>query len=169
MSVLNAAVEHKIRLILVATALSLGSPGLVANAQVTPTNIPVVGCQGSVIPADTDAEINDDEEDAADDASEHAPAIVGTIKAPRGMKENDKRLNGLPTISSSQARAAALAAISDADQRRVRSVEVEIEQGYVIYAVKTQLRGAGVDPELEVKVDAGNGAVLLIECDPGDN
>ncbi len=158
---------------LVATTALVAATGPAAYAQsTTHTNIPIVGCHGSVIPLDADAEMDDDEKDEADanaGESDQGPAIVGTIRTPRGMGEDDKRLATLAIITAAQAREAAMAAISDASERRIKSTSVESQQGYVVYAVKTVRTRPGDDPKLEVKVDAGNGAVLMIECDPNDN
>ena len=61
--------------------------------------------------------------------------------------------------------------LPDPAARTVRKAVLETEQGYVVWAIKTQLArpGGGPDPKLEVKVDAGDGAVLAVECDPQDN
>jgi uncharacterized membrane protein YkoI len=72
-------------------------------------------------------------------------------------------------VSKDQARDAALAVISDATDRQIKSVGLELEQGFVVYAVKTLRTASGGNPKLEVKVDAGNAAVLMIECDPNDD
>lgn len=164
----RSAAARRLLLTISAALLLIGQVVTVVQAQAGPATIPVVGCQGAASPLDTDDETSDDSEAASGD-SDQVPAIVGSVAAPAGAKESDKRLGSLATISAAQARDAALAAVSDADQRQVRSVGLEVEQGYVIYAVKTVRRTPGADPKLEVKVDAGNGAVLLMECDPNDN
>lgn len=161
---------RRLAVLAVAALLAAGPSAPRVLAQTTPT-FPVVGCNGASIPGDTDAETNDDNEsDSTDrDSADNAPPIVGTIRAPSGMKENDKRLAALAKITPDQARDAALAVIPDVQERRVRSIGVETEQEYVIYAVKTVRTTPGVDPKLEVKVDAGNATVLLMECDPNDD
>jgi hypothetical protein len=100
------------------------------------------------------------------------PAIQGSIPKPRNIGEdNSKALTPLATFPKDQAIASALAATNPADNRQVGKAVVEGENGFVVWSVKT-VYGAGVsgpDPRLEVKVDAGNGAVLSIECDPEDD
>jgi uncharacterized membrane protein YkoI len=176
LSAMNAA-ARRLALVTAVALLMIGPSGVVAHAQTAPPNVPVIGCNGAATPLDADAETEDDGDsngDSADaqdsgDDSDHAPPIVGSIKAPKGMKEDDKRLAPLAKISADQARDAALAVISDAKDRRVKSVSLESEQGYVVYAVKTVRTAPGGDPKLEVKVDAGNAAVLMMECDPNDD
>ncbi|MFN8526628.1 MAG: PepSY domain-containing protein [Chloroflexota bacterium] len=159
----------RIAVMLALVFAGLGSSPLRAET-IKPSNVPVVGCEGSSIAQAEDDEGDDGEADGEEaDADEDGPFIEGSIKAPRGMKENDKRLAALAKISKEEAREAAFRVIADPDQRRVRNVSVEAEHGFVVYAVKTRRIGRGADPFLEVKVDAGTGQVLLIECDPEDD
>lgn len=169
---LTTVAQRKLTMLLAAGALLIGPAVSVAYAQTTTASIPVIGCGASASPLDTDAETNDENENStasSDESDNNAPTIVGSVKAPQGTKENDKSLSPLAKISSAQARDAALAVITDANQRQVSSTGLELEQGYVVYAVKTVRSTSGGDPKLEVKVDAGNGAILMMECDPNDN
>ena len=65
-----------------------------------------------------------------------------------------------------------MSALAAPDQRTVKTAQVEGENGFLVWSVKTQVK-AGVsspDPKVEVKVDAGGaGSVLSVECDPEDN
>ena len=89
------------------------------------------------------------------------PMLNGSIQSPEdeSLSEADeaKALEGLATISASDAEQAALAANPGAT---VNSSELGNENGSVVYEVDlTDANGA----DLEVKVDAGNGAVLAQE------
>ncbi|MCC7103955.1 MAG: hypothetical protein IT307_02315 [Chloroflexi bacterium] len=120
--------------------------------------------------ADEDHQTSGSNPDA--DREEQQPAIQGSIPKPENIGEDDtKALTPLATFPKDQATANALAATNPADSRQVRKALVEGENGFVVWSVKT-VYGAGVtgpDPRLEVKVDAGNGTVLSIECDPEDD
>lgn len=160
------ATARKVGALALATTLIVGPIGAIAHAQ-APETVLVVGCTGSVGSIDADTETDDDEVQTGE--ADDGPTVVGTVKAPQGASENDKRLRSLATISPDQAQQAALAALDDASHRQVHRVEVEAEHGYVVYAVKTRRNGPGPNQELEVKVDAGNGAILMIECDANDD
>ena len=128
---------------------------------------PVAGCSWSPPRAATGGVADEAEEDDGND-----PRIVGTVRAPAGMREdNQDALASLVSISEDRAVEIALAAIPDAQRRRVREVELEIEQGYVVWGVETELqRGeSGPDRIVEVIVDAGSGQVLYVECEDDDD
>ena len=112
--------------------------------------------------------------EAEDEVEEdQLPRIAGSIPKPRGVDEDDSRaLAPLVTISREQAVWNAADALANPAQRRVRKVLVEGENGFVIWAVKTELidPASGPDPKLELKVDAGgSGEVLSIECEADDD
>lgn len=95
------------------------------------------------------------------------PILNGSIQSPEdeSLAEADeaKALEGLATISSSDAEQAALDANPGAT---VNSTELGNENGSVVYEVElTDADGA----DLEVKVDAGNGVVLAQETDSEDD
>ena len=77
-----------------------------------------------------------------------------------GLSEADEAaaLAGLATITTEQAKAAALEANPDAT---VVEVELGDENGALVYEVE-------LDNDLEVKVDAGNGAILSTEQEDAD-
>ena len=119
-------------------------------------------------------EREDDDVEGADQTEEdQQPKIVGTIPKPRGISEDNSRaLTPLATVPKDQAIANARWAIANPDQRRIRRVAVEGENGWLVWSVKTVLLdpSSGPDPKLEVKLDAGgNGDVLSIECEPDDD
>lgn len=92
------------------------------------------------------------------------PSYTGSIAVPqdqKGQSEQDeaKVLAGLAKTTADQAKAAALAQFPGAT---VNKVELENENGNVVYSVQlTDKSGQGQD----VKVDAGNGKVLAVEAD----
>lgn len=168
------------RLALTAVALSLLAiaPALARAA----APVRVVGCStASLSPALVASGItlvtqdSDDDEGETDDQDEEnqEPKIVGSIPKPRGVSEDDsKKLEPLATVSKDQAIWNASAAVANPGQRRVRKVQVEGENGYVVWSVKTELvdPNSGPDPKLELKLDAGgNGDVLSIECEADDD
>ena len=92
---------------------------------------------------------------------EQDPMLNGSIQAPDDESlsepEEAKALEGLATISLSDAEAAATSAVPGGT---VNSVELGNENGSVVYEVDmTDANGQ----EVEVKVDAGNGGVLATE------
>lgn len=168
---MHTLAARKIGLLALATTLTVGAAGSIAYAQSSvPETVAAVGCTGSVGQVDTDAETDDDGvQNDRDGQDDNDPAIVGSVAAPRGAREDDSRLASLATISPDQAQQAALAALNDASQRNVGRVKLEAENGYVVYAVETRHSNAGPSQEIEVKVDAGNGSVLAVECDANDD
>ncbi len=77
--------------------------------------------------------------------------IHGTIRVERGAD-----LAALAKITAAEARKVALEAYPDA---RISEVELEAENGFLVYEVELMTNGE----ELEVIIDAGDGAVLLTE------
>ncbi len=167
---------HGLALTAVALApLAVGTTPVLAAAQVR-----VVGCNlASLSPELIAAGLNGVApiaDDGADDGVEEdqQPKIVGSIPKPRGVSEDDsRRLAALNlTTTRDQAIETAMAAVADRTQRTVNKAVVEGENGYVVWAVKTELNnsGSGPDPKLEAKIDAGgDGRVLSIECDLDDD
>lgn len=156
--------------------------GAVAHAQADPPSVgpapPVLGCSWAPVGAGVElvAEVEDADEEGDDGAEasevEQAPRIVGSLAAPPNVRRNDqRRLGALAPVSRDQAVQAALAALPDADRRRVGDVELEVEQGYVVWDVETVLRGRerGPDRHADVIVDAGSGRVLFVECEADDD
>ena len=95
---------------------------------------------------------------------EQTPSYAGSIPVDQttteGLSEDDESaaLAGQATITSDEAKAAALAANPGAT---VVKVELDNENGTLVYSVELS-NGS------EVKVDAGNGTILLTEAD-GEN
>ena len=108
-----------------------------------------------------DAAEASDAEDTGPD--EQAPSYAGSIPvdqtATEGLSEADEAaaLAGQTTITSDEAQAAALAASPGAT---VVKVELDNENGTLVYSVE-------LNNGSEVKVDAGNGAILYTES--GEN
>ena len=103
----------------------------------------------------------------ADDTTEvQEPAYTGSIDAPAEDEslteaEEAAQLEGLTGITADDAAAAAAAAVGG----DVTQVELDDENGTVVYSVEiTDAAGADVD----VKVDAGNGAILDQQGDGGE-
>ncbi len=97
---------------------------------------------------------NDDEQD---------PSYTGTIRIDDSVEMSEDQeaatLQSLATITQDQAEQAALASAPGAS---VTEVELDNENGWVVYSVT-------LDNGTEVKVDAGDGQVLATEADEGDN
>jgi len=167
------------------------APLLVASALLTPfaasalparaADQPVVrsvGCSPDSLRASLKALVvaplpeSDDESDADESASdEQQPAIKGSIEL-RGVNEDDSKAiaaalaaRTLTIITPADATAAAKAALVDADQRSFKKPGLELENSQAVWSIETTLKGGGTNPNLEVKVDAGNGNILSIECD----
>jgi uncharacterized membrane protein YkoI len=131
-----------------------------------------VGCNpdslSAALKANTVAPIADSEDESVPE--EQQPALKGSIEL-KGVDEDDSKAiaaaiaaKGLTTISPTDATTAAKAALVDADQRSFKNPKLELENEQAVWAIETSRKG-GVNPSLEVKVDAGNGNILSIECD----
>ncbi len=161
---------------LISTRSSAKATGTQTQAtQVAPVD-PAAGAQGQEEAAnspDTDdiqEEVGEQVEDGFPDAAEasgaedagpddQTPVYAGSIAvdqaATNGLSEAEETaaLSGQATITSDEAQAAALAANPGAT---VVEVELDNENGALVYSVELS---TGVD----VKVDAGNGAILHTE------
>jgi uncharacterized membrane protein YkoI len=96
------------------------------------------------------------------------PAYTGSIQAPKGADTEDEAaeaaaLAKLAKISEADARNAALAKFPGAT---ILKASLEDENGSVVWAI--ELTDATKAAQ-EVKVDAGNGAVLAVEAGGADN
>ena len=131
----------------VAAGLGIGAAG-VANAVSS-------GGQTATTPAAATAEAQD-------------PSYTSSVQVPEsadtGQAENDQAeaaaLQAVATISPDQAKQAALAAVPGTAGK----VELESENGNVVYGVEVTANGTTTD----VKVDAGNGAVLSQQTDQNE-
>ncbi|GEM_PF-3385913 len=93
---------------------------------------------------------------------EAQPSYTGSITVPQDLSgqtevEEAAKLASLARISADQARAAALAGFPGAT---VQNVELGNENGTLIFSVQLVDKGGQAQ---DVKVDAGNGAVLQVE------
>ncbi|MCW4046313.1 MAG: PepSY domain-containing protein [Candidatus Bathyarchaeota archaeon] len=88
--------------------------------------------------------------------NEQYPNYAGSIKAPENA--TDQKLTTLATISADQAKAATLKDPTVAGGT-VTSVSLDNENGNLVYSVEIAKGSTSYD----VKVDAGNGAVLFID------
>jgi len=86
----------------------------------------------------------------------HDAPITGSIRVERGA-----HLKALAKITPEQARKAALSRMPDAT---IKEIELDREDGYLVYDVDLISDGEGQ----EVLIDAGNGAVLRTEADDED-
>ena len=128
-----------------AMGLALGSFGVAAAAT------------GDTLPADAPAE---------DTIELQEPSYTGSVTAPAEDEsltetEEAESLKGLARITADEAQAAALKAVPGTAGK----VELDNENGSVVYSVEIA-DSAGA--EVDVKVDAGNGAVLDQQADDGD-
>lgn len=145
-------------------AVGGGSYGIMASANSADAQTPIIQNQdidekdayGNDIETndDTDQEVNDDNE----------TEVYGSIKLgaePAGEELDDAveaaQYAGLATITADEAKQIAEARVGGA----ASDVQLGDENGTLIYEV---LIGGQ-----EVKVDAGNGAVLAVEADDGDH
>ncbi len=132
----------------IATGLGIGAVGL-ASAATSPST-----------PAATAPSTNGDQtgQDQKD------PSLNGSVQAPerRGVDEGGEAaaLQSAAKITSDQAKQAALAAV----RGTVKQVELDNENGSVVYSVEVSANGTTTD----VKVDAGNGKVLAQESGQDD-
>jgi uncharacterized membrane protein YkoI len=83
-------------------------------------------------------------------------AVKGSIAVTKGAN-----LKSLAKISEEAARAAAMARFPGS---KVSEIDLENEDGFLVYAVELMRNGE----EIDVLVDAGNGAVLKFENEDGD-
>jgi uncharacterized membrane protein YkoI len=94
---------------------------------------------------------------------EQDPSYIGTIHIDDSVEMSEDQeaatLQSLATITQDQAEQAALASAPGAS---VAKVELDNENGWVVYSVT-------LDNGTEVKVDAGDGQVLSTEADEGDS
>jgi uncharacterized membrane protein YkoI len=98
------------------------------------------------------------EADSAQEPSYTSSVTVADTQESGSEADESSALASLATITADEARAAALAAVPGT----AGEVELENENGNVVYGVEVKdASGASYD----VKVDAGNGAVLAQESD----
>lgn len=120
--------------------------------------------------SDTDrADTGTDEAGEVEDGGENqSPSYTSSIVVPdgpdgsTGSDDNSetaetKALAGMATVTENEAKASALAAVPGT----VADVELDNENGSVVYSVEVETANGTVD----VKVDAGNGTVLNTETD----
>lgn len=109
---------------------------------------------------------------AESNMEESDPSYTGSVKAPADTESDgaegedseaseaaeSEALQSLATITAEQAKAAALAAVDG----EAGEVELGNENGYVVYEVEVTTAD---NQSVEVKVDAGDGAVLAQEAE----
>ncbi len=102
--------------------------------------------------------------DAATTTQAQDPSYKASVQIPEGSTENDQAeaaaLQAAAKISPDQAKQAALAAVPGTAGK----VELENENGNVVYGVEVTANGTTTD----VKVDAGNGSVLAKDADQNE-
>lgn len=112
------------------------------------------------VPDSLDKRDSDSDSDTDSDSDSDGPEGAGDRENGEDDAEEageSAQLAALARISADQARAAALARIPGT----VEEVELENEDGNLVYSVEVRKDGSEVD----VKVDAGNGKVLHAEAD----
>ncbi len=87
------------------------------------------------------------------DLQQQYPNYTASIKVPENI--SDSNLSKLAKITPEQANQSALKAIGG----NVTSISLECENGYLVYSVTVSKNNT----LYQVKVDAGNGNILLIE------
>lgn len=126
----------------------------------------------STQPAQPVAAAESDQPDQATEAAggpqEQQPSYTSSVTVPQdqegsGQVDDAASLQGKAKITADQAKAAALDQFKGAT---VQKVELENENGNVVYSV--QLTDATGKPQ-DVKVDAGNGKILHVEADGSDS
>lgn len=173
---MNLTTKRTVAVGALVTGLALGGAGIAMAA-----NEPAVGViPGASTAADpaagSDAEKNEAPGTEQDDATENEdgaqdPSFTGSIQAPEdgengtetddgeaGEAQEAKALESLATSTAQEASAAATAAVPGT----AGAVELENENGYVVYNVEVTSPDGTI---VEVKVDAGNGSVLAQEAD----
>lgn len=121
-----------------------------------------VGAGGTAIAAQQGTTQATGGQQQSQQAEEQDPNIKGTITAPAEQGEQDeaaesKQLEGLAKIDQKAAEEAALAAVPGT----VKNVQLENENGFVVYGVEVQASDGTIT---DVKVDAGDGTILAQEA-----
>ncbi|MGO0122361.1 PepSY domain-containing protein [Desulfothermobacter acidiphilus] len=129
--------------------------GLFAATAVTGMGFGLVKAKANTgaIPGATPAAVQNQ---ANTQVEEQQPNYTGSIRVNEPQQDNEQAeaqyLQSLAKITPDQARAAALQAVSG----QVKKVDLDNENGYLVYSVEVQTATGLVD----VKVDAGDGKVL---------
>jgi len=161
-------------------ALLIGGVSVaVANNHGTPTDAPAVNAEEPAGGSDTDTLEEGDqtggdseaaEDTEADEAGpeEQEPNYAGTatIAVDESTMPEDEAaeaavLAGLATVSQADAEAAALAAVSG----DIMQAELDNENGFVVWSIEVRDAAGTVH---DVKIDAGNAAVLGAEAGEDD-
>jgi len=161
-------------------ALLIGGVSVaMANNHGTPTDAPAVNAEEAAGGSDTDTleegdQIGGDSEAAEDtEADEAGPeeqepnyAGTATIAVDESTMPEDEAaeaaaLAGLATVSQADAEAAALAAVSG----DIMQAELDNENGFVVWSIEVRDAAGTVH---DVKIDAGNAAVLGTEAGEDD-
>ena len=98
-------------------------------------------------------------------AAESKPTWKGSI-AVSGDKHSEAQLKKLAKVSKADATKAALAAVPG-KSKKIESIELEAEDGYLVYSFDIKVKGQeGIE---EVLIDAGNGKVLAREHESAES
>lgn len=130
-------------------------------AAATAAALLTLGAGGTAIAAQQDTTQATGGQQQGQQAEERDPNIKGTIPAPAEQGEQDeaaesKQFEGLAKIDQKAAEEAALAAVPGT----VKDIQLEDENGFVVYGVEVQASDGTLQ---EVIVDAGSGEVLVQE------
>jgi len=161
-------------------ALLIGGVSVaMANNHGTPTDAPAVNAEEAAGGSDTDtleegdqtgADSEAAEDTEADEAGpeEQEPNYAGTATIavdestmPEDEAAEAAALAGLATVSQADAEAAALAAVSG----DIMQAELDNENGFVVWSIEVRDAAGTVH---DVKIDAGNAAVLGTEAGEDD-
>lgn len=105
---------------------------------------------------------------AADTSKKHEakPKWTGSIRV-QG-KHTPSQLKRMAKLTAQEAAVAALAAVpGNANEKKVKETELEVENGFLIYSVDILVKG--LKGEYEVIVDPSTGKVLAQELDDDDD
>jgi uncharacterized membrane protein YkoI len=177
----------RLRQLALASALTVAFVGSDAPVLAALAAAPeVVGCDRALLRADLFVEVVASDPAAAEsegrgelddepggegtrDDEDGDPKIVGSISVPRGTPRESQM--AMATISGEQAQEIALGALANPELYRVTEVELEVEQGYLVWGVEMAMRqpGSGPRQETEAIIDGGSGEILYVECEIDDD
>lgn len=96
---------------------------------------------------------------AAEKGNAPEPKWKGSIKVTG--EHSPAELSKMAKLTKTDATKVALKTIGESDENLVQEVELEVEEGFLIYSVSVKIKGKSGEDEL--LIDAGNGKVLARE------
>jgi len=148
-------------------ALLIGGGSIaLANSPAATASPPATEAQEPAEAPGTDT-LEDGDEAGADDENQDpnyagiATIAVDEASLPEGEAAEAEALAALATVTQAEAEAAAFAAVSG----EIVQTELEDENGFIVWSVEVRDAAGLVH---DVKIDAGNGAVLGTQADDDD-